>query len=102
MKIYRGTDGDTEPVEMECEEFGYPNNTTCGEKMCDNTHFKTEQEAWGSILKSVKAGVWLVGRDVILAENNLRKVEKLAAESAKLFSEASGKYEIWKMRLGGE
>jgi len=103
MKIYRGNDGDTEPVEMECEEFGYPHNTTCGEEMYDNTHFKTEQEAWDSILKSVKAGVELVGRDIVLAENYLRGTEKMAAEIAKSFAEANGKYEIWKMKLeGGE
>lgn len=95
MKIYRGTDGDVEPVEMECDEFGYPNRTIDDELMYENTHFKTEKEAWVSILNSVKAGVNLTGRDVASAEKNILRAQRGAADSAKAFSIAHKKYRLW-------
>ncbi len=60
MIIFRGTDGDTEPVKCECEEFGWPNSCCPAdgkeEKQFTNTHYKTEKEAWKSITDSVEAG----------------------------------------------
>ena len=81
MKIYRGADGDLEPVEMECEEFKYLNETTSGETMHSNTHFLTKKEAWESIEKSVDAGVCLTGREVLRCKKALRDAEKQAAQA---------------------
>ena len=100
MKIYRGTDGDTKPVEMECYEFGYPNKTTTGEIMYANTHFKTERDAWESILRSVKAGVEIAGHDVANIENKLIKAQKMAGEAARDFWIASIGYNEWIKSIG--
>ena len=102
MKIYRGTDGDIEPIEMECDIFGYPNKTTNGETMFENTHFKTEAEAWKSILASVKAGIMLVGGGVRNAEEELGRLRKQAGDRAKAFEEAHMKYDVWKMENSGK
>lgn len=95
MKIYRGSDGDTKPVELECEQFGWPNYTVDGKQMFDNTHFRTEKEAWVSILESVKAGVLLAGGSVRNAEEELARVRKIAGNRAKEFEEAHNNYNKW-------
>lgn len=96
MKVYRGTDGDVEPVEMECEKFGYPNKTTTGETMYDNTHFRTIESAWKSILESIAAGVSLVGGSVRNAEDELARLRKIAGDRAKEFDLAHTNYRRWK------
>lgn len=44
MDVYTYKDGKV--VKEQCEVFGYPNITTSGELMYDNTHYKTRKEAW--------------------------------------------------------
>lgn len=82
MKVFRGTDGDLEPVEMECEEFGHPRKTSTGEIMYRNTHFRTKEEAWGSIVKSVEAAVSLAGSEVLNCKQALRRAEERAGKAA--------------------
>jgi len=96
IKVYRGTDGDTKPIEKECERFGWPHYTTDGEQMFENTHFKTETEAWESILESVKAGVSLIGGSVRNAEEELDRLRKIAGTRTKEFEEAHNNYNNWK------
>lgn len=62
ITVYRGSDGDNEPREMQCEVSGYPQRTTCGERMFENTHFLTRAEAWESIRQSAEAGIKLAAR----------------------------------------
>jgi len=95
MKVYRGSDGDVEPVVMECEKFGYPNKTNTGEVMWDNTHFRTPGEAWKRILESVEAGVSLAKRSVKQAEEELDRARKEAGERAKEFNIAHKNYNKW-------
>ena len=93
VKIYRGTDGDLEPVEMECEEFGHPNKTSTGETMYSNSHFKTEREAWESIMRSVEAGVSLAGSEVLHCQQALRKAEERAGKAAADYSVVMRRHE---------
>lgn len=96
MKVYRGTDGDNEPVEMECEKFGWPNYTMCGEQMFDNTHFMTRDAAWESILDSANAGMELAGRSVynalIVLQIVLQKATIENNESIKRWSDVFKRY----------
>jgi len=84
---WRGTDGDTEPIECICEsEFGYPNyctpkNGDREEKMYENTHFLKKEEAWLSIVRSVKAAVSLTGSAVKRELTKLAQLEKEAAQA---------------------
>ncbi|MDR1504461.1 MAG: hypothetical protein LBT43_18595 [Prevotella sp.] len=40
-----------------CEKYGWPNTTCLGNKMYDNTYFKTRKEAYAYLLKDTSAGV---------------------------------------------
>lgn len=95
MKVYRGSDRDNEPYVLECEEFGYPNRTLCGEPMYENTHFRTEKEAWQSIRASSEAGINLSGSDVHYAKKQLRKAEKVASDAAERAAIVHKKYSVW-------
>jgi hypothetical protein len=81
ITVWRGSDGDDAPVEMQCKVFGFPNRTSSGEQMYQNTHFRTEAEAWQSILRSAKAGLSLSNSRlescrVVLAEAERDMVER--------------------------
>lgn len=95
ITVWRGTDGDLEPVKMECEAFGYPNYTGTGERMWDNSHFRTEAEAWNSILKSVMAYIALAARNVEHARGKLSAAEKESADACIAFVAAHDNYERW-------
>lgn len=85
MKVYRGTDGDLAPVEMEANGW-----------QSANTHFRTEAEAWDSILRSVAAGVKLAGGEVQRAKEQLAKAERQAGEAAVEFKTALDNHRAWK------
>lgn len=81
---WRGTDGDVQPVKCICDDkFGYPNyckdENGKEEKMYENTHFLNKEDAWKSIVRSVKAGVSLSGSWV---KRVMDELEKAQAESA--------------------
>lgn len=87
---WRGTDGDLQPIKCVCDDkFGYPNwckdENGNHEQMYQNTHFKTKEEAWKSIISSVKAGVSLSGSFVKRCTDELTKAEKEAAKSVMEF-----------------
>jgi len=88
MKIFRGTDGDTAPASCECEKFGYPNKTTIGDVMYENTHFLTEEEAWRSIAKSVQASVLMAGIELNWEQRHLNKATVDVATAAANFATA--------------
>lgn len=83
---WRGADGDLRPVKCVCEDkFGYPYYCTDEEgdthMVFNNTHFKTKEEAWQSIVDSVKAAVWLSKRQLRQAKRDLRIAEEMLATS---------------------
>ena len=82
MTVWRGTDGDTAPVAVECQAFGHPNLDSDGRMMFENTHFRTEAEAWQSILSNVDDAVSLTGRRVAELRSALAKYESIAAKAA--------------------
>lgn len=43
-----------EPVACECEVFGWPNFTTTGHQMFQNSHYLDREEAWAHIERSNK------------------------------------------------
>ncbi len=99
MTGYRGTDGDTAPVAFEYEPAprgDLPAYTAAGEKIYTNTHFKTEAEAWDSILRSVAAYVTLAGRTVARARVDLAAANENAGRASEEFKTAHDNYECWK------
>lgn len=93
ITVWRGSDGDLEPVKMECEE--HAECTTRGERMWTNTHFRTEAEAWNSVLKSVVAYIALASRSVEQARARLSAAEKQSADAVVAFVAAHDNYERW-------
>jgi len=95
---YRGTDGDTAPVpfEYDPEPSGdIPAFTKGGMKCYVNTHFKTEEEAWESIIRSVDAGIKLAGSAVELAEAQQRTAYEYAGKAAIEYKSAHENYRRW-------
>jgi len=73
-------------VEMECEQFGHPHFTTCGEAMYDNTHFRTEAEAWDKIRRSCEATMHILARNIEECEARLIELREQAANEVKRFA----------------
>lgn len=84
---WRGADGDTEPVPCECEVFGYPHITTTGDRMFDNTHFLTREEAWANIERSSRAQLAMASRSLTDARSTLRKAELEMVEAGQRAAE---------------
>jgi hypothetical protein len=82
ITVYRGCDGDDAPFEMQCEEFGFPNRTTCGEIMYSNTHFLTREEAINSIRESAEAGIRFAAGRIEHVQKQLRDCEQDAVRAA--------------------
>lgn len=95
LKVYRGSDGDIEPVELECEIYGYPNRTTDGEQMYDNTHFRTERAAWDSIRRSWRAGISLTASALKEARAHEEKLTRMLADETLKQQESEEKYKEW-------
>lgn len=95
-KGFRGTDGDLEPVPFECKTWGYPYLTSAGEVMYTNTHFRTEQEAWDSILASWDAGVSLLRKAKAAKKVELRKLRVDILKEIHSRAEARRRYRVWR------
>lgn len=83
---WRGSDGDSEPVKCTYEqEFGHPNYCKLpdgsDEKMYNNTHFMTEDEAWKKIKDSMNAELDFIAGKLKEAKANLRQQEIKATEA---------------------
>ena len=98
MKIYRATDGDTEPVKKYCDVFGYRKCTTDGETIDYNTHFKTEQKAWNNIMRISDDRMYSAGADVVECEKRLQDAKKTAAQAARDYSIALRNCDAWRSR----
>lgn len=47
--------GESEPIAHTCEVFGYPNRTTSGETMYENTFFMERADAWDAVRSNLEA-----------------------------------------------
>jgi len=92
---FRGQDGDIAPVPFECEVWGYPNKTTTGEDMYENTHFRMEEEAWRSINRSWEAGVSLVARALKYKRSEVEQLTKDLADEVLKQQESKELYREW-------
>lgn len=94
LLCWRGTDGDVEPVPSWCETFGHPNSTTNGERMFANTHFRTPEEAWVQIEKSIESQLVLAlselerARDALVAAE--RRMMEAGERAARVVKRRSG------------
>lgn len=76
LPVFTAVNG--EVLEMQCEEYGYPNITHCGRMMYENTFFKTREEAHEYAVKEV--GKWIeFYKDQI--ERTEKELDKLKARS---------------------
>lgn len=87
MKRWRVTDSHPVPVEVECEQHGYPHKDADGQEQFHNTHFDSEDEAWEKAQRSAEAYVAIAGRDVLSAEAGLAKAREEAGKAAKFMKE---------------
>jgi hypothetical protein len=59
----------------------YPGKDEDGETCYDNSHFKTEEEAWAAMVRDAEAGVSLAGSAVQSARKKMEEAEKDAASA---------------------
>lgn len=84
------------PVKVKCETFGWPNFDENGERMYDNSHWRSEAEAWAYLIRNLNAFVQLSGRRVQECKDRLSDAYREAGDAAALYSAASENYEDWK------
>tara|TARA_Y100000034_G_C6910321_1_gene424386 strand:+ start:10256 stop:10789 length:534 start_codon:yes stop_codon:yes gene_type:complete len=88
------TFSDSNIIKKKAEEFGYPNVTTDGELMYDNTFFRSYGEALNQAIKEAEAGIKFLSRSVEDQERDLDKkkdeLNKLK-ECLKLLKESSSR-----------
>lgn len=85
----------------EIEGTPWPGKDANGETCYENSHFKTEAEAWEAMIKDVSAGVSLSGLDVDSVRKRLRAHEERAATCCVQFARANDNYRQW-MRVIAE
>jgi hypothetical protein len=78
------------PVKTACErgKFGYPNLTVTGQKMYENTAFRTEIEAWECLIRNVDAGQRISVMNVRDAERRLATAKEELVKDALRATEA--------------
>ena len=83
MKRWRADDSHPMPVQIECENRGYPHADADGQTQYENTHFDSEDEAWEKCRESAEAYVVLTARSVRQAEEQLANAREDAAKAVK-------------------
>ena len=83
MKRWRVDDDAPVPIEVECEQRGYPHKDAEGHTQYDNTYFDTEDEAWKQAQRNAEAFVRLAASSVKQAEAKLASAREYAADAAK-------------------
>ena len=82
MKVYTYNYDTAEVVERECETFGYPHSCTNGERMFENSHFRTPREAWASLVSNLESGVLMDANDRALARRTFEEATVRLADTA--------------------
>lgn len=67
-------------IEVGCEEMKYPLYDNDGDMIYENTHFKTEQQAYESAIKNCEAGVSLLTSSIKDNRDKVKKLEVLLAD----------------------
>jgi hypothetical protein len=89
--IYDSTKGTINEI----EGTPYPGKDANGDICYENTHFKTEAEAWQAMIAEVAAWVSLSGNKVALARSRLRDFEEKAATCCVQYFKAQENYRRW-------
>lgn len=95
IEVWTTKRGIPHPVKQFCREFGYPNQTECGETMYNNTHFATEDAAWRKLINGLELHVRSCGRGVADATSALARAHELAGQTAADYHAALEAYEKW-------
>ena len=76
----------------QCETFGYPHRDIDGHEMYENTHFKTKEEAWETLMAERYAGVELSSYSVEAREQDLRNAKEHLCHRTILYVKAKENY----------
>ncbi len=78
-----------QPVEVACPDGLFPNNDADGEKIFENTHFKTREECLARLRDDAAIGVRWAGEEVTRCRRNLEEAYKKAGSAAEIFAKLS-------------
>lgn len=95
MIVYKWDFETPRPIPVECETPGFPNRDADGDTMYVNTHYATEEEAWGSLVEDRKAGLSLSTRSMRELQRRLKAETEAVAEAAAQFVEVEANYQNW-------
>lgn len=93
--VWRARYGLERPERQACEKPGWPNCTTDGETMYENTHFTEEAEAWEKLIVENRAGLSLDTARVEELRKQLRKAEETAATAGIVYIACVKAHEEW-------
>ncbi|MBI4672421.1 MAG: hypothetical protein HY741_12255 [Chloroflexi bacterium] len=94
LTMWRADKTKLTPVKVECPDGLYPHNDADGEKIFNNTHFETEEEAWAQLRGNVLAWVEMAGAQITQAEFELQKRKDDAANAAKAYDALCTNYAL--------
>lgn len=93
---YADYDDGQRPVRTTADKPKYPNYDDDGRQIYENTHYRTEKEAWDYIMRNLEAGIGIAASRVKQAQSDLLKANEFAAKMAIQLSSGMDNYEAWK------
>ena len=82
LQLWRADYEQARPAFVDCPNGGYPATDAEGNKIWENSHFATKEDAWNHLETSAAAGVENTGSTIESARHNMRKLELRAADRA--------------------
>jgi hypothetical protein len=86
LVMWRADKKQMKPVEVQCPDGLYPASDSDGEKIWENTHFKTRAECLERLRGDAAIGVRWAGEDVAEMRKRLAEACEKAGKAAEIFA----------------
>ncbi len=86
LVMWRADKKQMKPVEVQCPDGLYPALDADGEKIWENTHFKTRAECMECLREGARIGIRWAGEDVADARKRLAEACEKAGKAAEIFA----------------
>jgi len=93
LQLWRADE--TEIKLVGCPNGGWPNNDSDGEKIFENTHFKTPDAAWDKVQREIEARIELTLSAINETEKRMEKLKDELVTSSLLGLKAKENRQAW-------